>query len=40
MTRRLMVDGIDSLDTDPRATLGLPDGWGWDWQQWNTRRRG
>lgn len=38
--RRLIVDGIDSLAIDPRATTGQPDGWGWDWEAWRSHRRG
>lgn len=33
--RRLLVDGIDSLLIEPRATTGQPDGWGWDWDRWH-----
>lgn len=32
--RRLLIDGIDSLLIEPRATTGQPDGWGWDWERW------
>ena len=32
--RRVLVDGIDPLASDPRATDGQPDGWGWDWERW------
>jgi hypothetical protein len=40
MTRCILVDGVDSLAIDPRATAGQPDGWGWDWERWIHARHG
>lgn len=37
LLRRLFVDGVDSLASDPRSTNGQPDGWGWDWERWRVR---
>jgi len=37
--RRLLVDGIDDdiRLTEPDATAGQPDGYGWDWDRWRRR---
>jgi hypothetical protein len=39
LSRRLLMDGVDTLAIDPRSTSGQPDGWGWDWERWTRGSR-